>query len=270
MNIKTQHYLGACGSAAIVLLIGVTFFIASQRMDRAVDRSKYAADIIIGIGELRAVTFEYILYQHERPRVQWQQRHDSVARLLASDTFEDTDQQQIVNVLRQRHQDLQETFSRLTRHYASGGKAGSGPAETALSHELEARLAGQLVTTSQEIISAASHLARASESEVANTQRWTGVLAMLAIALMALIVLANMVLSIRYILKPIDRLQRGIEIIGNGDLTHRTGITSSNEIGALSRAFDGMTARVLESRAALEAERLNTAKREVFLESEAR
>ena len=87
---------------------------------------------------------------------------------------------------------------------------------------------------------------------------------------MALIILANTVLSIRYIVKPIGRLRHGMEIIGNGDLSYRTGIISNNEIGALSQAFDRMTTRVAESRAALEAERLNAAKREVILENEAR
>lgn len=270
MNIKTQQYLGAWISVATVLVMGMTLFVASERVNQATDRRDLASEIVIGISELRFVTFEYILHHHERPRVQWQQRHDTVASLLASDTFEGTDQQRIVNVLRQRHQDLNETFSRLTQYYASGRNGRNGPAETALSRELEARVVGELVATSQEMISATFRLARVSESEAANTQRWTGILFMLAIVLMVLIVLANTVLSIRYVLKPIGRLQHGIEIIGKGDLSYRTGITSSNEIGALSQAFDRMTTRVEESRAALEAERLRAARHEAIRESEVR
>lgn len=61
-----------------------------------------------------------------------------------------------------------------------------------------------------------------------------------------------------------------MEIVGNGNLNYRTGITSSNEIGALSQAFDLMTARVLESNSRLEAERVHAARREAVMEGEVR
>ena len=44
----------------------------------------------------------------------------------------------------------------------------------------------------------------------------------------------------RSIVKPIRRLQTGIEIIGNGNLDYNVGENSKNEIGQLSRAFDNM------------------------------
>ena len=61
---------------------------------------------------------------------------------------------------------------------------------------------------------------------------------------MAAILGATMYLIVRRILRPISRLQRGAEIIGEGDLDYRAGATSKDEMGDLSRAFDNMTARL--------------------------
>ena len=45
----------------------------------------------------------------------------------------------------------------------------------------------------------------------------------------------------RSISDPLARLQRGVEIAGTGNLGHRVGTSSGDEIGQLSRAFDQMT-----------------------------
>lgn len=45
----------------------------------------------------------------------------------------------------------------------------------------------------------------------------------------------------RAITRPIDSLQKGIEVIGTGNLNYKVGTDSKDEIGRLSRAFDNMT-----------------------------
>ena len=52
------------------------------------------------------------------------------------------------------------------------------------------------------------------------------------------------VLTARKILKPIDALRKGTEIIGLGNLDYKVKTGSTDEIGQLSRAFDEMTARL--------------------------
>jgi signal transduction histidine kinase/DNA-binding response OmpR family regulator len=59
--------------------------------------------------------------------------------------------------------------------------------------------------------------------------------------------LASILIS-RNITGPIVKLHRGIEEIMKGNLDHRVGTSSRDEIGQLSRAFDEMTANLKESR----------------------
>ena len=55
--------------------------------------------------------------------------------------------------------------------------------------------------------------------------------------------LAGMLLAHR-ITVPLRRLVRGAEQVGRGDLDHRIGLAHRDDIGAVARAFDQMTAEL--------------------------
>jgi signal transduction histidine kinase len=57
--------------------------------------------------------------------------------------------------------------------------------------------------------------------------------------------------------RPLARLRHGVETVGTGDLTHRVGITTDDEVGEVAKAFDAMAEElqsVTVSRDELEAE----------------
>ena len=60
------------------------------------------------------------------------------------------------------------------------------------------------------------------------------------------------ILISRTITQPIVKLHHGVEEIGKGNLDYKTGTKASDEVGQLSRAFDGMTTELKNSRAELE------------------
>jgi signal transduction histidine kinase len=63
----------------------------------------------------------------------------------------------------------------------------------------------------------------------------------IVVCLVALLfVILSGLLASQSIVNPIEALHRGTEIIGDGNLDHRVGTTSNDEIGVLSRAFDQM------------------------------
>ena len=62
-------------------------------------------------------------------------------------------------------------------------------------------------------------------------------------ALAVLSVLVIYVFSFR-VARPIDALQKGVEIVGGGNLDYKVGITGRDEIAELSRAFDKMTEKL--------------------------
>lgn len=60
------------------------------------------------------------------------------------------------------------------------------------------------------------------------------------------------ILIARSVIKPILQLHKGTEEIERGNLDYKVGTKAKDEIGELSRAFDGMTAELKNSRAELE------------------
>ena len=114
-------------------------------------------------------------------------------------------------------------------------------AEIPKSQELEEALTAKLLLKSQEMVSAASQLADRSRKQIETAQKRAELFLVVFLVIMAVIGIAMLMVISRRILKPITQLQRGAEIIGGGDLDYRTGITSRDEIGGLSRSFDQMT-----------------------------
>lgn len=70
----------------------------------------------------------------------------------------------------------------------------------------------------------------------------------------------------KVIVEPIHKLQKGMEIIGKGNLEHKVATNARDEIGQLSRAFDNMTGNLQKSEAERERmlEELENKNRELF------
>ena len=94
----------------------------------------------------------------------------------------------------------------------------NGSEEIAKSQALEGGLTAQLLLKSQEMVSAASQLAETSRKEIETAQKRAAVFVVVFLAIMAVIGIAMLTFCSRKVLKPIIQLQRGAEIIGEGDL----------------------------------------------------
>jgi signal transduction histidine kinase len=95
-------------------------------------------------------------------------------------------------------------------------------------------------------------LAEMDEEEAFAPVTW---LTQTLLSLFAILSVAGMAISVmiaRRVIKPILKLHQGTEEIERGNLDFKVGTKASDEIGQLSRAFDGMTAKLKKSRAELE------------------
>ena len=62
-----------------------------------------------------------------------------------------------------------------------------------------------------------------------------------SVALITLIAIVAAILTTRSIIKPLNKLRKGTEMVAKGNLGFKVGTKASDEIGQLSRAFDRMT-----------------------------
>lgn len=250
MRISTQQYSVALLSVAVMLSTAVMLFVNSRQIAAATDKINLAREIVMGLTELRLVTVDYILYHNVRAKTQWRERHASLEQLLLSDVFDQKPaERSIISRVRKHDRSMRSIFSKLVENYET--EKGS-PEELLLLQQAEARWASQLLQTSQTSISEGFNLQRLNDVELAEAQRRQNVWIFILMILVAVKITANLTLTLRYVLGPISRMQKGMATISQGNLDFRMGTDSANEIGDLSRAFDRMTERLKESRNSIE------------------
>jgi hypothetical protein len=150
MKISTRLSLAGLFSVGIVLLIGAVLFFAMRQVRQELAKNETAGEIVNAVSALRYLTLEYALRHEERVQAQWQLKHASLSALLAgSPEFGGFEEQAIMNRLRQTHGSLPTLFIELLSSY-QGRVTDEG--KSALLEELEARLTGQMMNRTQDMI----------------------------------------------------------------------------------------------------------------------
>ena len=238
--------IGSLLRAAVIISIGLAailswiLFSTFEQVNQATNRGTIADGIVQGTLNQSLLASDYLLHREERARTLWSAKHESLTELVrqAEQEFKGSKVQAILDTIRENHVNSQAIFSELITTFEMEA---SGSEEDAKSQALEAGLTAQLLLKSQEMVSAASQLAETSRTEIETAQKRAAVFVVAFLVIMAVFGIAMLMLLNRKVLKPITQLQRGAEIIGEGDLDYRTSIASRDEIGGLSRAFDQMT-----------------------------
>jgi methyl-accepting chemotaxis protein len=239
MKISTRLSLAGLFSVAIVLLMGAVLLFAMWQVRQELTTNETAGEIVNAVSALRYLTLEYALRHEERVQTQWQLKHASLSDLLTrSAEFGGSEAQAIMHRLHQTHESLNNLFTELLSSYQDRlTDTGRSP----LLEELEARLTGQMMNRTQDMISDASQLANRSRVEVAGAQSRAGLAIIAFGGVLVLVIGVTLSLTVRSVTRPLAKLREGTAIVGAGNLDYRLGVTTRDEIGGLSRAFDQMT-----------------------------
>jgi methyl-accepting chemotaxis protein len=242
MKISTRLSIAGLFSVGIVVLIGAVLLFAMRQVRQELAKNETAGEIVNAVSSLRYLTLEYALRHEERVQTQWQLKHASLAKLLArSADFGGFEEQAIMDRLRDTHEDLHTLFTELLSSYQ---ELVTDKGKSALLDELEARLTGQMMNRTQDMISEALRLASRSRAEVVGAQERAWLVLMTFGGVLVLVIGVTLFLTVRSITRPLANLRDGTAIVGGGNLDYRLGVTTRNEIGELSRAFDQMTEKL--------------------------
>ena len=239
MRISTRLGIAGLFKAGIVVLTGAVLLSATRQVKQQLVQNETAGEIVNAVSALRYLTLEYALRHEERVQTQWQLKHASLAKLLArSADFGGFEGQAIMDRLRDTHETLQTLFSELRSSYQGRG---TDKGKTAVLEELEARLTGQMMNRTQDMIADALMLANRSRAEVVSAQGRAGLAILVFGGVLVSVIGVTLFLTVRSVTKPLAKLREGTAIVGAGNLGYRLGVTTRDEIGELSRAFDQMT-----------------------------
>ncbi|MCP4024447.1 MAG: PAS domain-containing protein, partial [Desulfobacteraceae bacterium] len=145
-------------------------------------------------------------------------------------------------ILKKVHHDLTQIgiiFGKLSAGFHEGFK--NDQKKNTASQKLEDRMIGALLIRLQTIISSAFQLQQLILKDVENIQHILIFLSIVTLLMFSFLVAGILFWINNSISKPIAKLEKGLRIIGSGNLQHKIGIVSKDEIGQFSKAFDAMT-----------------------------
>lgn len=253
MIISTKERIATGTTLAAICLIGLSIVWAYSEVRDANQLRRQADDLTRVLTELRMVMFDYRQDGLERARVQWYTVSEHLDRLIANNDFSGTAQIDIINSVRKRRVLERKIFKALLAAPAVESATAVGDESR---YRSEAQLYSRLLISQQESFKDAFRLTELAASSINTAQQQVLIVILAGLTVIALMIANTSWLIRREVLNPIGRLQRGAQVIGEGDLTHRINIRLNNEIGELSQVFDEMTAKLAGTQAKLVAKSL--------------
>jgi methyl-accepting chemotaxis protein len=239
MYIRDRLYLGALISIIVVVIIVSVISLTSQEIAKKYREHDLVIDVKTDISELDIVTYEYLLHREKRMEQQWHLKYDSMREIIK--------EEELTEPIRADYVTLGNLFSQVTTNYKKRQRLiqeGASRAEIDASVLLEERLVAQLLIKSHSIMTSAFRLSKQVDTEIAKDQETANTLTLTLMLILAATVTTVSLVVARSISKPLDRLTKGAEIIGNGDLEHRIDVKSKDEVGKLATAFNQMTVQL--------------------------
>ncbi len=239
MNIKNKLYLSAGIAILLVVILVSVVLVTSGRIAEENEKHQLLMDVYESVSELDIITYDYLLHREKRMEQQWNIKHDSLGEILDGLAEEEG-----LLPIRADYAVLGNLFSQITvnnRRIQMLTQAGASQETIDAAIGLEERWVAQLLIASHSVITDASRLAEEAHTEATEAQRVASNLTVILMIILAIAVTTSSLLIARSISKPLNELTKGAEIIGKGDLEHKVGVKSKDELGELAAAFNRMT-----------------------------
>ncbi len=252
MKIKSKLKITMLFSTLAVAFCLVMLANTFMRVRQANTLENRADEIVRGVFELTMLTNDYLIHKSARAEQQWQIKHRQLTELIGQAKANGTQQVHLFKSMFQDHEIIRTLFLKLLDINKKPKKI-----QNRIYKQLWNRLNGQITTTAQEIVSVAFRLSAMAKFELLAAQRQGGMIILVLMTTLAAIIIINSLILGQSLAKPIIKLQQDIEKIGRGNFDHVVHSASTDEIGELAAAFNGMTSnlkKVTASKDTLEAE----------------
>ncbi|MBI5440698.1 MAG: HAMP domain-containing protein [Deltaproteobacteria bacterium] len=237
MRISTRLKIAASIPAVMLLIIG-SGLLLSYRSFRILQEQEAAAyQISAAFEDLSDFARSYVLHHGERPRQQFLLKHGETQGLIARAQSEIPAYRHVLTSIAESNALLHTVFLKLiSNQERHGGLEGDH-----LLKEGQERLQAQLLIRGRNAKAEALGLVTLLNRDRIARQRRIYALSLGLMVAAAAALTLGLVRLMRTITTSLQALQQGTEVIGGGNLAHRIGLVSQDELGHLAQAFDLMT-----------------------------
>jgi PAS domain S-box-containing protein len=235
MKIKTKIYLIFIVYLILLVILGSALNITARQKVHSIEKSDLASDMVQELFGLNVLTNDYILYQSERAKEQWQKVYASLGDIIAHKSHDE-------KKMKHTHTHKEESIlHEMHENYTLIGELFPKITHPSISKELRDRLVSEILIKSQDMVVDAFELTHISQRTILKAQTRDIIFNLVFLSSMFVLVVIGFYTLISSALKPIKNLVEGTERIGEGDLTYKIEIKDKNEFGDLAAAFNQMT-----------------------------
>lgn len=249
IRIVTKLVFGMFVILLSAIVLGSAIFMMDRRVNQEVRKRSELETISRTIFDLNQLLADLLLFQGERPKVQWRSKYNSLAEAISSPIYSAPTEQAILQRIRDDHQDLRHLFNALLK---SQHRQALVPGAADRERIVTGHLMSQISIKSQGMIAAALELEAMIDRNILSNRRTTTIMIALFASILGIELLMVLLLIHASVIKPIIQLQRGTERLATGDLDYQVPLDQDTELGRLARAFNAMSRRLKKSFSALE------------------
>ncbi len=253
MTLKNRLYIAVGITVVLVVVLVSVGLMTSNRADEQNEQNEILESMQIGVAELDIVTYDYLLYREERMEQQWNMKYESLGGLL-----EGYEKEERLESVRAGYVIIGDLFSQITVNYEERQKhiqEGASPEEADTTTWLENRLVGQLLITSNSMMSDISRMAEEALAETVEVQRKTSHIVLIIIIVIGIALTTLLVLIIRSISKPLSRLADYSRKVGKGEYGAEIEIRGRDEIAGVASDVKKMVGQLLSAQQEVEKHR---------------
>ena len=237
MRIRTQLRVSAAIAVVVACVVAAALWSVVQSSSEADDERQLARVASREVSTLLVLTQEYPRHFSERAARQWVSGHARLMQAL-DEAQEHPGAREVLQPLHEAAQRLPDMFARL-REIPSLRESPITLRRTEL-------LIDQLTSETQALVDGLDEWSRDAALAHRQAQQRFRRVVMLSVGALALLLFAQAAWVSRRVLRPLRHFDAAVRAVEGGELGVRTGLSSSDELGRLSRSFDAMTQAVAE------------------------
>jgi len=237
MTIKRRIHVTTGIIIVFVLIIGAILLWNSHEVENGIAQIRISSTVMQSASLLHSLMDEYLAHGDKRPLRQWNKHSELLGRII-------TDLRGISSFDRASLRELELKYRRVNSLHPQIVELGAWGGDRQELKALKETFAGMMAVRLEELANAAERLHMASQSLTLQRQKLAQTLILATSVLMIGIVMVNLYLTRKSIVKPLQELSRGSEIIGAGNFEHVVEAKSKDEVGKLAQAFNTMVARL--------------------------
>ena len=235
MRLKTQLIAVVSVAIALVIGLGSATVVVTTKANQVSSAQDNIHEVRRRVADLLALTHEFTRYSETRAEQQWRKNYAEFLNLLAGGTY-DNDPASAKVLMEAKP--IADIFQKIVDARLSGSD---------LRDRQVNLLVGQLTMGVQGISESVDEWANALDEIDRQTRRQYFAVAISILVLMFSVVAAISTLLISRVLRPLEKMQRAVRAVANGDLSVRSATGTADELGELSLAFDEMALDLVRS-----------------------